>query len=452
MRSIRLRLFAILLATTGALWLLAVMWTYFSVQHQVERVLDARLMEAARMVSSLLTDHHIDVAAAVDDTKATDAASSFDLQGDYRRQLSCQIWSLQGQLVSRSESAPRESLTDNRDGFSETIVDGVRWRVFAVVNPNLNARVLVGDSLEIRDRLVADVVKGQLVPAVAILPILAVLIWLSVGQGLGPLNRIAMSLGLRSADELHAIENRDTPSEIKPLLRSLNSLFLRVEAAREREKTFIAYAAHELKTPLAGLKTQAQVALRSKEDDVRDKALAHISTSVDRTGRLVRQLIDLALVDSADRGDGIETVRLAGIMEDIRSDLEAQSSRRGISVKLRMQPDEMVTLRNVNLLRLALRNVIENAIQYSPEGSSVEICALKNGPKVEIDVTDQGQGINPEDQATVRERFKRGHSAHGEGSGLGLAIVDMAMRKLGGELDFRQADSGFVVALTLSQE
>jgi len=257
---------------------------------------------------------------------------------------------------------------------------------------------------------------------------------------------------LRSADELHAIENRDTPSEIKPLLRSLNSLFLRVEAAREREKTFIAYAAHELKTPLAGLKTQAQVALRSKEDDVRDKALAHISTSVDRTGRLVRQLIDLALVDSADRGDGIETVRLAGIMEDIRSDLEAQSSRRGISVKLRLQSDEMVTLRNVNLLRLALRNVIENAIQYSPEGSSVEICALKNGPKVEIDVTDQGQGINPEDQATVRERFKRGHLAHGEGSGLGLAIVDMAMRKLGGELDFRQADSGFVVTLILTQE
>jgi two-component system, OmpR family, sensor histidine kinase QseC len=205
MRSIRLRLFAILLATTGALWLLAVMWTYFSVQHQVERVLDARLMEAARMVSSLLTDHHINVAAAVDDTKATDAASPFDLQEDYRRQLSCQIWSLQGQLVSRSESAPRESLTDNRDGFSETIVDGVRWRVFAVVNPNLNARVLVGDSLEIRDRLVADVVKGQLVPAVAILPILAVLIWLSVGQGLGPLNRIAMSLGLRSADELHPL-------------------------------------------------------------------------------------------------------------------------------------------------------------------------------------------------------------------------------------------------------
>lgn len=449
MRSIRLRLFTILLATTGAVWLFAVMWTYFSVQHQVERVLDARLMEAARMVSSLLTNHHIAVAGAVDNTKADDAGLPFDLQGDYRRQLSCQIWSLQGQLVSRSESAPHESLTDSRDGFSETSVDGVRWRVFAVVNPELNLRVLIGDSLEIRDRLVADVVKGQLVPALAILPILAVLIWLSVGQGLGPLKRIAMSLGLRSADELHAIENRDTPSEIKPLLSSLNSLFLRVEAAREREKTFIAYAAHELKTPLAGLKTQAQVALRSKEDNVRDKALAHISTSVDRTGRLVRQLIDLALVDSTDRDSGRETVRLAGIMEDIRSDLEALSSRRAIPVTFCLRPDEIVTLRDVNLLRLALRNVIENAIQYSPDGSGVEISVLGNGPRIEIEVKDQGHGIDPDDQVTVRERFKRGHSARGEGSGLGLAIVDMAMRKLGGELAFRQADSGFIVTLIL---
>jgi len=130
------------------------------------------------------------------------------MQGDYRRQLSCQIWSLQGQLISRSESAPQKLLTDPHDGFTEAEVDGVRWRVFAVVNQKLNVRVLVGDSMEIRDRLVADVVKGQLVPAVAILPILAILIWLSVGKGLGPLNRIATLLGQRSAEELHALKRK----------------------------------------------------------------------------------------------------------------------------------------------------------------------------------------------------------------------------------------------------
>lgn len=317
MRSIRLRLFVILLASTGAVWLLAVLWTYFSVQHQVEKVLDARLTEAARMVSSLITDHHIDVAAAVNAATATDVPLSFETeQGDYRRQLSCQIWSLEGQLVSRSESAPRISLSDHQDGFSETLVDGARWRVYAVVNPTLNVRVLVGDSLEIRDRLVADVVKGQLFPAVAILPVLALLIWLSVAQGLRPLNRIASLIAGRSADELHAIGETRAPSEIKPLLTSLNSLFRRVEEARDREKTFIAYAAHELKTPLAGLKTQAQVALRSEDKNVRAKALSQISKSVDRTGRLVRQLIDMASVDSADRRSDLEAVNFPSCLRN----------------------------------------------------------------------------------------------------------------------------------------
>ena len=114
MRSIRLRLFLILLAATGAVWLLAVLWTYLSTQREVERVLDARLTEAARMVSSLITDHHIDVAAAVDAAQAAGIPEGFGLhEGDYSRQLSCQIWSLQGDLVSRSESAPNTSLADH---------------------------------------------------------------------------------------------------------------------------------------------------------------------------------------------------------------------------------------------------------------------------------------------------------------------------------------------------
>ncbi len=452
MRSIRLRLFATLLAATGAIWLLAVLWTYFSVQHQVERVLDARLMEAARMVSSLITDHHVNVAAAVGNVRANDADLSLDVQGDYRRQLSCQIWSLQGQLMSRSESAPRQSLTDNRDGFTETVVDGTRWRVFAIVNPSLNVRVLVGDSLEIRNRLVADVVKGQLIPAVAILPVLAILIWLSVGKGLGPLNRIATSLGQRSADELHPLEQRDAPSEIKPLLDSLNSLFLKVAGAREREKTFIAYAAHELKTPLAGLKTQAQVALRSKEEGVRDRALAQISTSVDRTARLVRQLIDLASVDSADRSIEIEEAHLDRIVDDIRSDLEGLANRRSISIESFRQTNQLIPVRNVNLLRLALRNVLENAFQYSPENSKVAIKLQKTAFMFEIEVIDRGPGIDLNDQNAVRERFKRGPSTNCDGSGLGLAIVEMAMKKLGGKLDFHKSEAEFMVVLALPCE
>ncbi|MCY1666355.1 sensor histidine kinase [Rhizobium sp. SL86] len=448
MQSMRLRLFLLLLATTSAIWLLGVAWTYVSVQTRVEKALDARLMEAARMVSSLITDHHIDVAAAVSSQTDAQTAAETDA-GEYRRQLSCQIWSLQGQLVSRSESAPRMSLSDHDDGFSETTVDGVKWRVYAVVNPVLNVRVLVGDSLDIRDRLVADVVTGQLVPAFASLPLLALLIWLSVARGLAPLNRIAALLAARSADELHPVTEADAPGEVRPLLRALNALFHRVSEAREREKTFTAYAAHELKTPLAGLKTQAQVAAMSSDEAVRSQALRQISTSVDRTGRLVRQLIDMATVDSAERGTSPQHLVTAEFVQGVLADLDGVQRGHGLNVTIAVGEVLSFSVRNENLLRLALRNVLENAMQYAPETSTIVVAASKVGDRLDLSVVDQGPGIDEDEHQRVRERFHRGRSPAGNGSGLGLAIVEMAMNKLDGELHFRRTEHGFSAVLSL---
>lgn len=449
MRSIRTRLFLILLAATGAVWLLAVLWTYLSTQREVERVLDARLTEAARMVSSLITDHHIDVAAAVDAARTANIPDGFNLHdGDYNRQLSCQIWSLQGDLVSRSESAPDTSLADHETGFAEKLVNGERWRVYAVVNPELGVRVLVGDSVEIRERLVGDVIKGQLVPALAILPILAGLIWLSVGRGLSPLRQIADALALRTADELHAVDDSGAPREISPLLASLNALFQRVQEAREREKTFIAYAAHELKTPLSGLKTQAQVALRSDSDEVRANALRQISLSVDRTGRLVRQLIDLAAVDSLENPSTAETVAIKAMVDELLAEMVALSSSRGITVDRKISDDQLIRVASRTLLRLAVRNILENALQYAPRNSSVRIACAHTNSGTMIAVCDIGTGIDEKDEQRLKAHFQRGNSANALGSGLGLAIVEMALDKLGGRLSFERKED-FCVRLEL---
>lgn len=448
MTSIRIRLIAILLVTTGTVWCCAVFWTYLSTQHQVEQVLDARLTEAARMVSSLLTDHHIDAAAAVEAVKPGDVPPDFTVaQGNYSRQLSCQIWSLEGQLVSRSESAPKASLAGHDDGFQETVINGERWRVYAVVNPTLGVRVLVGDSLEIRDRLIGDVVKGQLIPALAILPILAALIWFSVDRGLAPLSRIASTLSGRSATALHPIEEGRAPREVRPLLRSLNALFQRVSEARDREKTFIAYAAHELKTPLAGLKTQAQVALRSDDAGIRDRALRHISTSVDRTGRLVRQLIDMAAVDSTDTPRSPEPVDLAVVIEEIRADLETLRAGRNVTVEIGVGDTVRPARFNRMLFGLMMKNVLENAIVHSPAGSRVEVLVEETSTALAIDVIDSGPGMTPDEVRHLLGRFNRG-TGGGEGTGLGLSIVEMAVQKLGGTLSFDQCSAGFVVRMS----
>ncbi|MCZ4088785.1 ATP-binding protein [Sinorhizobium psoraleae] len=448
MSSIRLRLIGILLVTTGAVWCCAVFWTYLSTQHQVQRVLDARLTEAARMVSSLITDHHIDVAAAVEAATASDVPSDFTVaEGDYSRQLSCQIWSLQDQLVSRSDSAPKTSLADHDNGFQETTINGERWRVYAVVNSTLGVRVLVGDSLKMRDRLVGEVVKGQLLPALAILPLLAALIWFSVDRGLAPLNRIANALSDRTADGLHPIEEGGAPREVRPLLESLNALFRRVTEVREREKTFIAYAAHEVKTPLAGLKTQAQVALRSDDSAVRDAALRHISASVDRTGRMVRQLIDMAAVDSADMAPTCEALDVAAIIQEILADLGNLRTIRNVSVDVRIGDAISPAYLDRMLIVLAVKNVLENAILHAPNDSHVDLVVKQGAEELHIEAIDRGPGMTPAEAKHFIGRFNRGPSA-GEGTGLGLSIVEMATRKLGGRLAFEQHADGFSVGLS----
>jgi len=451
MNSMRIRLFTILLATTSAVWLFAAVWIYASTQAEVERVLDARLMEAARMVSSLISDHRVDAAAAVGVATDKPLPAPFEkASGNYSRQLSCQIWSLEGSLVSRSESAPETSLADHTSGFKETEIDGQRWRVYAVVNPALGVRVLVGDSLEIRERLIGDVMKGLLLPGIIILPVLALLIWLSVGRGLAPLTRIAVGLSGRSATELHPIDDRAAPGEIRPVLHALNSLFGRVAEARERERSFTAYAAHELKTPLAGLKTQAQIALRTDDPKVRRDALSRISTSVDRTSRMVRQLIDLAAVDSAVSAPVDDAVDLHSLLSEIASDLEPLLTAGEVRVARAWgehDPTAVMVKADRTLVQLALRNVMENAIQHSPRGSEVSCKVFRSGDAAVVIITDQGHGISAAEEARVTERFFRGAHPAGHGSGLGLSIVRMALDRLGGDMAFEKTAEGFVVRM-----
>ncbi|KEQ05401.1 ATP-binding protein [Pseudorhizobium pelagicum] len=452
MNSIRTRLFVILLATTGAVWLFAAAWIYASTQAEVERVLDARLMEAARMVSSLITDHRIDPVAAVDAATANAPPPPFEEAGDsYSRQLSCQIWSLQGSLVSRSESAPATSLASHMNGFEETEIDGERWRVYAVVNPSLGVRVLVGDSLEIRERLIGDVIKGLLLPGIAILPILAALIWLSVGRGLAPLTRIAEGLAGRSASELHPVDDGSVPREVRPVILALNSLFGRVAEARDRERSFTAYAAHELKTPLAGLKTQAQIALRTDDQKVQRDALSHISTSVDRTSRMVRQLIDLATVDASQGVATDEPVDIAALLGEVAAELETQLAVNDahVAVELGDQAQRPAVLRiDRVLLRLAIRNLLENAIQHSPKGGEVRCRVTVRRNEVVVEILDEGPGIPQAEEKRATERFYRGSKVHGHGSGLGLSIVQMALDRLGGSLAFDRGGRWFTARVS----
>lgn len=434
MTSIRNRLFLILLTTTGIIWLCAIGWIYLNTRAEVERVLDARLIEAARMVSSLITSQEIDPrrAARIPLPGPTAHAS-------YEQQLSCQIWALDGTLVGRSDAAPATPLSEMKSGFSESVIGTETWRVYAVVNSDLALRVLVGDNLRVRDRLVADVIRGLALPVLLILPILAGLIWFSVSKGLAPLNAIAHALARRPASDLSALPYTGAPSEIEPVIQSLNGLFGRVSAARERERDFTAFAAHELRTPIAGLKTQAQVALGSDDPDIRRNALRQIVVSVNRTSRLVQQLTDLTRAESSTTETHARDIILGTILEQLSDDIHQHHPNAPL-IKIDPKLSDIHLSVDASLFMLAARNLLENAVLYSPDGGIV-LCGVESEGRI-VTIDDSGPGIPEDELPRVQDRFYRGRNNSPMGSGLGLAIVDLAMTRLGGHVILENRPEG----------
>lgn len=430
MTSLRSRLFLILVATTSLIWLAAVVWIYVGTKGELERVLDTRLQEAARMVASLVRDD----GAAADTAIVATPQIAADGNGGYERQLSCQIWSLGGRLVAASTTAPTERLATHQAGFSDSVIKGELWRVYAIEDAAKGVSVLVGDRLGLRDRLVNDLVIGLVAPTLLMLPLFAGLIWISVGRGLSPLRGIAADLKARAAADLRPLESR-VIDEVRPVTDALNGLFLRLDAARRHEREITAFAAHELRTPLAGIRAQAQVAKAADDHDMRAAALDRIIEGVDRTARLVTQLLALAKLESGVATGAAESVNLGQLLRDIHRD----SPHRHMEIAIDPALDGMAILANRDSLRLALRNLHENACGHSPAGGCVRW--LRSGER-SVAVDDNGPGIPPDEISLVRQRFYRGRASKSSGSGLGLAIVNVALANVGAEFTFATPPDG----------
>ena len=357
----------------------------------------------------------------------------------YDRHLSCQIWSLDGRLVGASSGAPDPSLTDQRAGFSNRVIDGQAWRVFALSDPPKGFRILVGDNVEQRRQLERGLVDGLLLTAAGVLPVLALLIWFSVGRGLRPLNSATRDLAARDADTLDRIDVGRTPSEIRPLVDALNRLFGKVAAAREHERSFLAYAAHELRTPLAGLKTQVQVAIGAPTADMRNTALAQTLLAVDRSARLVQQLLAMSQLDSGVQAVASEWIGVEDRLRDLLAGMDRALAPQRVAFSEALAPIEVRM--DATLFDLAMRNLMENALLMTPaDGMIAWSATLHEDGAGTLSLEDEGPGIAPAERDAVLQRFVRGAKRSKVGSGLGLAIVTTALEQSGAAL--RLGDRG----------
>jgi signal transduction histidine kinase len=274
------------------------------------------------------------------------------------------------------------------------------------------------------------------------LPAVTLLIWIIVGHGFGPLKRLAADVHRRDPDNLDPIIAPYAPVEVNSLVTELNVLLTRLKHKIDNERHFVADAAHELRTPLAGLKAQAEVALGARNDSERTRALNNILVGVDRASHLVNQLLTLSRLDESGNF-ARETVDLDQKVRAVILDSLEGADQRGVELSFEPNAGSATQVHgNPDALYVLVRNLVDNAIKYSPSGTLITISTHHDVNGVELTVCDQGPGIPLADRETVFDRFHRRGVSDAYGSGLGLSIVRRVMELHGGSISLAEAPGG----------
>jgi two-component system sensor histidine kinase TctE len=268
-----------------------------------------------------------------------------------------------------------------------------------------------------------------ILPQFIIIPLAVMLVWFGLSRGLRPLTRLRQTIEAREPDDLSPIATRRVPEELEPLVEAFNEMLERVKRSVSAQQRFVADAAHQMRTPLTGLKTQAQFAIRETDPEALRHALRQIATGVDRAGRLINQLLTLARTEGGEvTQQKHEPLDLAQLIRDVVTDWVPVAIEKNIDLGLESDKPAMI-VGNSFLLRELAKNLLDNALRYTPSGGHVTCRILTNQATVLLEVEDNGVGISEEQAELVFERFYRVDDAATEGSGLGLAIVqEIAMQ------------------------
>ncbi len=436
--SIRRRLLALVITAVAVLWAITAIMSYIRTHHEIDELFDAQLAQSA----------HVLLAQSKQDSDEIEI--EFDEQfHKYEKKIAFQIWDKENKLLLRSNSAPISPLSTTNDGFSDVQIEGYPWRIFSHWDAQHKLHIQVGERHDVRNELIQGIAVQLLYPILFALPALAFLIWISIGQGLSPIKRVAHDVAQRAPQHLAPLDTSHVPEEIQPLTDALNGLFARLEQAFEHERQFTADAAHELRTPLAALKTQAQVAKRAADDATRQHALEQLVLGVDRATHLVEQLLTLARLDPDKGLDKLEPVDLHGLAVSVLSQQAPEAIAKHIDLNLK--PRALVNVSGDSAaLGILLRNLVDNAIRYTPEGGKVTVEIMTENRQTILSVTDTGPGITIEDQHRVFERFYRGMGTRAMGSGLGLSIAKRIAELHGAVISLGTPKNGSGLCVTVS--
>lgn len=446
--SLRKRLVWLLTSLMALIWLLSALFVYQRAHHEADELLDSQLAQVGDTLHAIVSAGELDHLVKELHAHAHDSPVP----------IAFEIWHTEDgktqQLVNSSGRASFETVGES--GFSERLHQGSRWRFYTVQDEEAEYRVVVGQPHAAREKLAREIGLSPLLPAALALSMMALAIWWVVERTLRPVNAVAAQVRALDAQALVPLdETTPLPNEIAPLRAAFNALIQRVTVAFENERRFTADAAHELRTPLAALKIQAQVALRAQTVDDQQHALTQVITGVDRMTHLVEQLLTLARVDPARQGVAPSPLDPADIIAAVCAELlpQAQQQQQSLTVDSAEGCSVAVT---ATWLQIAIRNLVDNAMRYAGEGARIEVRLTRTGSGCVITVADDGPGVAPALRSQLSARFVRGE-IEGDGCGLGLSIVSRiaalshAELTLGDGLPRTNGGFGFAATLTFSE-
>lgn len=439
--SLRLRLTLSFIFIASIIWVMAAFLSWKESREEIYEFFDSYQLLLARQLStadwSNITPNSQKISNKIIDSVDAD---------DEDEAIGFAVFDAQGKMIFNDDKNGANFTYQNGDGsfINQPIIgEDETWRIVRIKSADSKFTIAVGQELEYRDEIAMDLVEETLLPWLVGLTLLMLATIVMVSLEFSPLKKLTKDLGKRDANDLLPLSKQDMPKEITPLIEAINRLFIQIENMIKRERHFISDSAHELRSPLTALKVQLEVAQMAKDDEkVRDNALAKLEIGIERSSRLVEQLLALSRIESSIcNSENAETINWESLVKQAIEEHKSAALKKDINIVSNVKDTSIINEGNNILWSLLLRNLLDNAIRYSPSKAHISI----NVSQDKIEVINSDTIVDEKNLSHLSERFYRPSGQKENGSGLGLSIVDRIAKIYNCQLSFENTPEGFCV-------
>ena len=417
---------------------------FYSADKEIQTLYDAQLISNANVLWTLVSDELNEpentAPKKVDDIDLT-AANQLELNenaDDYAESRMFRVWKTE-KIIMYSDTALPNTVPRQKRGFSTLKFAGHDWRIYSLSIPNRSIFIEVGEKVELRNTLVANILWNLALPLLLLVPVIGGMIWFSIGSGLGAIRNLVHQIRSRTPDDLSPVDTSVLPKDLSPLGHSLNQLFTKLEHSFTAEKRFTDHAAHQLRTPQATIKLQLQMLAQATSEEEKKEILHELVLSNERAGKLINMLLTSARLSH--QQVTLQPLAVYPSIATVMAYVGLIAKEKNIEMELSGAEDAHVPA-DETLFKLMMANLIENAIKYTSAGGNVQVTIEPQNDTCKISVMDTGCGIPEEERTLVFERFYRVSTPVAEGSGLGLAIVKEIIEKFSGTIELKPGANG----------